>query len=115
MRKRNNRRRKARLACMLVVQYRSLGRIASAWRPAAVLDLNEVGCRLRITEQLAAGAALMLRFDALLHDGANSATLEAAASVMWCRRQGLSCFELGLALAGAPVELSEILGVLDSA
>jgi c-di-GMP-binding flagellar brake protein YcgR len=112
MRKRSNRRRKARLACMLVVQYRVR---AALWRAAAVLDLSDAGCRLRVDEALASGTPLLLRFDALLHDGATSTTLETAARVMWCRPQRPGFQELGLEFASGPLELNEILGVRDSA
>jgi len=114
MRKRINRRCKARIACMLVLQFRPRDAPASPWRSASVLDLTEAGCRVRVAFALAGGTPLLLRFDALLHDGATSATLEAPARVMWCRRQGPSAYELGIEFAGAPRGLSEILGVLDS-
>ena len=107
-----NRRRKQRLACLLIVQYRLRADAAAPWRPAPVLDLNERGCRLSVAEPLPAGAALLLRFDALLHDGVESAELDAAASVMWCRPRASAESELGVAFASAPPGLSEILRVL---
>lgn len=115
MRKRSNRRRKARFACLLVVQYRPRKGTASPWRPASVLDLTDAGCRLRIAEALAGGTRLLLRFEALLRDGVKSAETEAPATVMWCRPHGRFSHELGLELEGLPAPLNEILGALDSA
>lgn len=115
MRKGSNRRRKARIACLLVVQYRLRAGAASPWRPASVLDLNDVGCRLRIAEDLAGGTPLLLRFQAMLHDGVKSAEVEAPATVMWWRPQGSFSHEVGLEFAGVPAQLNEILGALDTA
>lgn len=115
MRKGNNRRRKARFACLLVVQYRLRADSASPWRPASVLDLTDAGCRLRIAEELAGGTPLLLRFETLLRDGVKSAQTEAPASVMWCRPHGRFSHEVGLEFAGVPAQLNEILGALESA
>ncbi len=104
-----NRRRQARLACMLGVQYKLDG----AWHAAGVIDLTETGCRLRVGEDLPPGAPVRLRFDAPIRDGARSATIEAEARVMWCRRQGLSS-QAGLSFVSAPEGVREILAELHS-
>lgn len=109
MRPGSERRRQARLACMLGVQYRA----DKHWHPAAVLDLAESGCRLRIGEDLAGATPVGLRFDAPLRDGATSASLDVDGTVMWCRREGLS-HQVGIAFAAPPPGLKEILAEIDS-
>jgi hypothetical protein len=108
-----NRRRSARLACMLVVEYRPGTGAAAFWRPASVLDLTLVGCRLRVGEDLASGSPVALRFDALLEDGVKSTSIDASATVLWCRVEGLSR-QVGLKFAATPAGLNEILGALGS-
>lgn len=114
MSERIDRRRTDRLACMLVVQYRPADAESFPWQPASVLDLTEIGCRLRIAEEFAAGTPLLLRFDALLRDGVKNATLEAAAAVAWCHPRVAASHEVGLRFGGPPAGLSEILSALDS-
>jgi hypothetical protein len=104
-----NRRRAARLACMLGVRYRA----AAVWHQAAVMDLNETGCRLRLGEVLSGGTPIALRFDAPIRDGATSPSLDVQATVMWCRREGLS-LQAGMSFAAPPPGLQEILGALTS-
>src|SRR5687768_7004315 len=108
MPKRVDRRRKSRSYCLLVVRYRVRDDAAGEWRAASVLDLTERGCRLKVGEQPAPGAELELRFEALLHDGVKSATIEAPARVMWCRPGAQSSSEIGVQFAAAPAGLSEI-------
>jgi hypothetical protein len=111
MKRRTNRRRRSRRACALAVEYR-VGRAAlGGWRPAEVLDLTAVGCRLRIGEPLAKDTKLRLRFAALLADGAKSASLEAAASVQWTRAASLGR-HVGLRFEKAPAGLNGILAAL---
>lgn len=110
-----NRRRKARLACMLAVQYSRGPGATSSWRPASVLDLTDLGCRLQVAEDLAGGMSVALRFDALLRDGAKSASIDTQAVVMWCRPHGGFAYEIGLEfLAAPPPGLNEILNAIDS-
>jgi hypothetical protein len=106
-----NRRERSRRACMLAVEYRAGS--AGPWREASVLDLTLVGCRLRVEEELAPDAAVALRFAALLEDGVRSASLEAAATVQWCRGRAASR-ELGLRFVFVSAGLSEILAALDA-
>src|SRR5262245_47967583 len=108
MRTGRNRRGRARLFCMLVVEYRG----ASGWRSAAVLDLSGAGARLRIGEDLPSGTAVTLRFAAPLADGSKSATLEAAAVVKWCHREGLS-YQAGMLFRDPAVGLEDILRALE--
>ena len=104
------RRRLRRLACMLSVHYRARDR----WHPAAVLDLSEHGCRLRIGEDLDNGLVVQLRFEAPLRDGARAVSLEVAAVVMWCRQDGLSR-RAGMHFSASPVELDQILAAIAGA
>jgi hypothetical protein len=108
----SERRRKQRAACLLVVRFSAADDAARGLRPASVLDLNETGCRLRVSEPLATGASLLLRFEALLHDGIKSASIETPARVMWCRPLTGSSCELGAEFDAAPAGLSEILRAL---
>lgn len=105
-----NRRRTTRLACMLAVRYRAA---AATWHQAAVMDLTESGCRLRLGEVLPGGTSVALRFDAPIRDGATSPSLDVQATVMWCRREGLS-LQAGMAFASPPPGLDEILGAISA-
>src|SRR5262245_24449842 len=110
MRTGRNRRGRARLFCMLVVEYRGV----AAWRSAAVLDLSSAGARLRIGEDLPSGTSVTLRFAAPLADGARSATFEADAVVKWCHREGQS-YQAGMSFRDPAEGLEEILLALEQA
>lgn len=100
---------------MLGVQYSPGPGATTSWRPASVLDLTDVGCRLQIAEDLAGGMPVELRFDALLRDGAKSASIDTRAAVMWCRPHGGFAYEVGLQFFAAPPPgLNEILNAIDS-
>jgi hypothetical protein len=109
MKRTQNRRLAARLACALIVQYRT-GR---DWHPAAALDLTELGCRIRIGEDIASRAPVVVRFEAPLRDGATSTSIEADGSVMWCRLEGLS-WQAGIRFAERNQGVREILRELEA-
>ena len=109
-----DRRRAPRTFCLLVVRYRASGDAGGEWRPASVLDLTQGGCRLRAGRPPLA-ETLEVRFEALLHDGAKSATIEAPSRVTWSRPLGHSAVELGLEFSSPPEGLSEILDLLGPA
>ena len=111
MRKPSERRRAPRSFCLLVVRCRGA---AEEWQPASALDITESGCRLRVGQQPAAGARLELRFEALLHDGAKSSTIEVPARVTWCRPLQGAAAEIGVEFLAAPTGLSQILGALEA-
>jgi len=103
-----DRRRALRLACALSVQYRT----RAAWRPASVLDLSDGGCRLRIGEELASGAAIEVRLGLVIHDGMSAASVEVPGNVAWCRREGLSN-QTGIRFSESPAVLAELLQAID--
>jgi hypothetical protein len=104
-----DRRRALRLACALSVHYKA----GPAWHPAAVLDLSDDGCRLRIGEDLAFGAPIGLRFQLAIRDGMTAHTAEVEGTVAWCRREGLS-YQAGIRLSAAPGALGPILEALQN-
>jgi hypothetical protein len=104
------RRRRFRSFCLLVVRCRAAG---DDWQPASVLDLTESGCRLRVSRQPPASTRMELRFEALLHDGVKSATIEVPARVTWCRPLQGDAAEVGAEFLAPPEGLSEILGALE--
>jgi len=104
------RRRRSRSFCLLAVRCRAAG---DDWQPASVLDLTASGCRLRVTRQPQASARMELRFEALLHDGAKSATIEVPARVTWCRPLQGDAAEIGAEFLEPPEGLSEIVGALE--
>jgi hypothetical protein len=110
MRKPGERRRRSRTSCLLVVRCRAA---ADDWQPASALDLTAAGCRLRVGREPPEGAPLELRFEALLHDGAKSSTIEVPARVTWRRPLPGSGAEIGVEFLASPTGLSEILGVLE--
>jgi hypothetical protein len=111
MRKPPDRRRAPRSFCLLVVRCRAAG---EDWQPASALDLTEAGCRLRLGRQRESGARLELRFEALLHDGAKSATVEVPARVSWCRPLQGEAAEIGVEFLATPSGLSQLLGALET-
>lgn len=93
---------------MLAVEYAS----GAAWHAAAVLDLSDAGCRLRVVDDLVPGSEVAVRFAAPLADGSTSATLGVAARVKWCDRDGRS-YRAGLSFEAPPQGLDELLRALE--
>jgi hypothetical protein len=104
---RNNRRITARKACLLKVSYRADGE----WRPATAMDLSPYGCRLRVGEDIARGAAVTIVFEVPIQDGASTASVEVAGTAIWARLEGLS-YQVGVHFEDSPLGLLEILSVL---
>ena len=104
---RNNRRITARRACLLTVRYRANGE----WRPATAMDLSPYGCRLRVGEDIARGAAVSVVFEAPIQDGARTASVEVPGTAIWARLEGLS-YQVGVHFEDSPLGLLEILSVL---
>ena len=102
-----DRRRALRLACALMVQYRT----GAAWHPASALDLSEGGCRLRIGEDLGFGSPARLRFGLVIRDGMTASSAEVDGTVAWCRREGLS-YQAGIRFSAVPDALVPILAAL---
>jgi hypothetical protein len=104
---RNNRRITARKACLLTVRYRANG----DWRPATAMDLSPYGCRLRVGEDIARGAAVSVVFEVPIQDGARAAAVEVPGAAIWARLEGLS-YQVGVHFEDSPIGLLEILSVL---
>ena len=104
---RSNRRLTARTACHLVVRYRS----GKEWHPATALDLSNLGCRLRLGQDLPRGALLTVRLESAAFRGQPALEVEVPSSVIWCRLEGLS-YQAGLNFAEVPPALQQILGAL---
>ena len=98
-----NRRLTARLACHIVVRYRTDG----ADHPATAVDLSNRGCRLRVGQDLARGTQLMV-FLQPPRDAAKPMEVAVPGTVVWCRSEGLS-HQVGLAFTAEPPALQEIL------
>lgn len=104
---RNNRRITARKACLLTVRYRA----HDEWRPATAMDLSPYGCRLRVGEDIARGAAVAVAFEAPIQDGARQFAVEVPGTAIWARLEGLS-YQVGVHFEEPPQGLLEILSVL---
>jgi len=98
-----DRRRATRRACRLGARYR----LAGGWHPASLVDLSARGCRLRIGEDLARGAAVRVE---LKTPGA-TAPVDLGGVVVWCRLEGLS-HQAGVHFDDAP---GDLMGLLDAA
>jgi hypothetical protein len=105
-----DRRRALRLACALIVQYKT----GSTWHPASALDLSEDGCRLRIGEDIGFGSPARLRFELAIRDGMTASCAEVDGTVAWCRREGLS-YQAGVRFSAGPDALGPILAALQGA
>jgi len=103
------RRSSTRAVCTLSVQYRR----EKDWHPATVMDLSSNGCRLRLGEDLPSSVPVSVRFQLPLKDGAATPWVDVAATVTWCRIEGLSR-QAGLHFARSPAELEELLALLRS-
>jgi len=95
-----DRRRSTRRACLLVARYR----VGTGWHPATLVDLSARGCRLRIGEDLARGAAVRVE----LSPRGASAPVDLTGSVMWCRLEGLS-HQVGVHFDDPPDDLASLL------
>jgi hypothetical protein len=104
---RTNRRITARKACLLTVRYRVNG----DWRPATAMDLSPYGCRLRVGEDIARGAAVAVVFETPGFDGARSTSVEVPGRAIWGRLEGLS-YQVGVHFEVSPDGLLEVLSVL---
>ena len=95
-----DRRASTRRACLLVARYR----VGTGWHPATLVDLSARGCRLRIGEDLARGAAVRIE----LSPRGASAPVDLTGSVMWCRLEGLS-HQVGVHFDDPPDDLASLL------
>lgn len=102
--RRSNRRLTARLACQLTVRYRA----RKDWHPATAMDVSRNGCRLRLGEDLARGAALSVVFEQAGREGVPARSADVPGSVIWSRLEGLS-YQVGIQFRSDPPELQEIL------
>jgi hypothetical protein len=97
-----DRRSTARRACRLGARYR-VG--TAPWHPATLVDLSARGCRLRIGEDLARGAAVRVELSA----PSSPEPVDLTGSVMWCRLEGLS-HQAGVHFDEPPEDLMDLLG-----
>jgi len=104
---RTNRRLTARKACLLTVRYKTSG----DWHPATCMDLSREGCRLRLGEDIARGATIVLLFEAPLADGARSPSVEVTGSVTWGRHEGLS-FQTGVHFSEGLNAIGEVVNAI---
>jgi hypothetical protein len=82
-----NRRLVARRACLLSASYQ----VKNQWHPATAMDLSRRGCRLRLGENLAREARVMVQLECTRPGvEAEPRRLLAQGSVVWSRREGLS-------------------------
>jgi hypothetical protein len=95
-----DRRSSTRRACLVVARYR----VGTGWHPATLVDLSARGCRLRIGEDLARGAAVRVE----LSPRGTSAPVDLTGSVMWCRLEGLS-HQVGVHFDDPPDDLASLL------
>jgi hypothetical protein len=95
-----DRRSATRRACRLGARYR----VGAAWHPATLVDLSARGCRLRIGEDLARGAAVRVQLSA----PRAAAPVELEGSVIWCRLEGLS-HQAGVHFEDPPPDLMDLL------
>jgi hypothetical protein len=95
-----DRRSSTRRACLLVARYR----VGTGWHPATLVDLSARGCRLRIGEDLARGAAVRVE----LSPRGASAPVDLTGSVIWCRLEGLS-HQVGVHFDDPPDDLASLL------
>ena len=102
-----NRRLTARRACLLSVKYRT----DKDWHPATAMDLSTSGCRLRLGEDLRLGAAITVRFERPLGDGAEGLAAEVPGSVTWARIDGLS-HAVGIHFKEPPTTLEDLLAAI---
>jgi hypothetical protein len=102
-----NRRLTARRACLLSVNYRT----DKDWHPATVMNLSTSGCRLRLGEDLRLGAAITVRFESPVGDGAKGLAAEVPGSVTWTRIDGLS-HAVGIHFKEPPPTLEDLLAAI---
>jgi hypothetical protein len=98
-----NRRLAPRLACQLVVRYRTEGAV----HPATAVDVSNLGCRLRVGQDLARGShvtVLLQRRPGVVPP----AEVLVPGTVVWCRNEGLS-YQVGVAFRAEPSGLQDIL------
>ena len=98
-----NRRLTPRVACQLVVRYRTEGAV----HPATAVDVSNQGCRLRVGQSLARG----IHVTVLLQRKPGAvppAEVLVPGTVVWCRSEGLS-YQVGVAFRSEPSGLQEIL------
>ena len=107
-----NRRLSSRRACLLTMNYRSGD--AAPWHPGVVMDLSPHGCRIRVGEPFDLATFVWLRFEAPISDGSVATTMEARATVIWTRTEGLS-YQVGLRFADAPDALGELVHAVSRA
>jgi hypothetical protein len=100
-----NRRLSARIACRLVVSYKTDGH----WHPATGMDLSGTGCRFRLGEDLPRGAALTVRIEP--PPGVESIRAEVSGHVIWTRLEGLS-YQAGVQFSEDDENLQRILSAL---
>jgi hypothetical protein len=86
-----NRRLVARKACLLSASYQ----VKSQWHPATAMDLSRRGCRLRLGENLARDARVLVQLECTRKDAEEGVPSEprrvvAEGSIVWSRREGLS-------------------------
>jgi hypothetical protein len=104
---RTNRRLTARHACHFTARYR----LGEDWHPATAMDLSLRGCRLRLGEDLARGAAVSVALEAPRASEGRAAEVEVAGLVIWSRREGLS-YQVGIHFDEAPASLEQILNTV---
>ena len=78
------------------------------WHPATAMDLSNRGCRLRVGEDLARGAAVTVLFEAAAHEGSKALETELTGIVIWSRREGLS-YQVGVQFDDSTEALNDIL------
>jgi hypothetical protein len=100
-----NRRLSARVACRLVVSYKTDG----VWHPATGMDLSNTGCRFRLGEDLPRGVALRVRIEPPA--GVEAKGAEVAGHVIWTRLEGLS-YQAGVQFSEDDENLHQILAAL---
>ncbi len=98
----SDRRLASRVACHLVVRYRTKG----DFRPATALDLSSRGCRLRLGEDLARGQTLIVAVEQ--PPGPAASRVEMRGTIVWCRPEGLS-HQVGVAFTDTPDALLAII------
>jgi hypothetical protein len=71
------------------------------------MDMSPNGCRIRVGEPFAHSSSVKLRFEAPIRDGSDATTMEADATVVWARTEGLS-YQIGLRFSEVPDALGEL-------
>ncbi|HUG53952.1 MAG TPA: PilZ domain-containing protein [Vicinamibacteria bacterium] len=97
-----DRRSSTRRACLLGARYN----LGTGWHPAALVDLSARGCRLRVGEDLARGAAVRVQLTSPAERG--RAPVELAGVVVWCRLEGIS-HQVGVHFGDPPPDLMDLL------